>query len=533
MVVKTPFFWGQGGRAMTPADVARERLMADNALARGADTSPVDHWSQGLSRVVEALGGGLRKRRAGIAEEEGRAAAKATLDPIIAAIGQDGEGMNVANVQALLGASGDPWASEQYGGVISALLGREFQKDAQARAAAASRASAGASAAKKAAEEGQTRSALAALLGGSAPAPAAPAAPEFSMGAPATIEGEGGTFPGVSEIPEAVGSGLALSPVPAMPAAETALSFGEPAPMAETAAPQDDVRSFLAKGVESGLIKSVGDMAKYADIYETLNPETSASDPTEYGLTPQYYTTADGQLRGYVLGKDGSRKDIDIPEGSEFSKGVTKLDLGTSFQWYNTVTGQPIGEPISKNLAEAEGQKAAGRLQGEAEAQAELDAPGTIQSADETIRLIDEVLADPALPSVTGKYQGRIEPDGMMGMVMSQGALNLMPKIEQLQGKAFLQAFEGLKGGGQITEREGQAATAAITRLGQRYVDDETYVAALNDLKRIAENAKARARGETVPEYVPEGEPSAPVAAGSGGRRQVGLSAEAQRWLDQ
>lgn len=233
--------------------------------------------------------------------------------------------------------------------------------------------------------------------------------------------------------------------------------------------------------------------------------DDAGSNATEYGLTPQFVTDANGNLSMVQLSKDGVPKLVELPEGLAVQKGVEKLDLGTSFQWYNTITGQPIGEPIAKDNRGAARETAIGGVEGKAKAQTALDAPGNIAQADETIRLIDQVLKDPALPSVVGRVQGRIDPNGISGMLMGQDALNLMPKIEQLQGKAFLQAFEGLKGGGQITEREGQAATAAITRLNQRYVDEKSYKKALEDLRRIANNAKKRAKGETVPEYNPEG----------------------------
>jgi len=61
--------------------------------------------------------------------------------------------------------------------------------------------------------------------------------------------------------------------------------------------------------------------------------------------------------------------------------------------------------------------------------------------------------------------------DGLLGLVMgnfgakTQAQANLMAKIKQIEGKAFLEAFKTLKGGGQITEVEGIKATQAIARL--------------------------------------------------------------------
>ena len=57
-----PFIWGQGGRRMTPEDIARERALAARQMQ--SDYSPVQHWSQGLGRVADNVLGALRDRKA-------------------------------------------------------------------------------------------------------------------------------------------------------------------------------------------------------------------------------------------------------------------------------------------------------------------------------------------------------------------------------------------------------------------------------------------------------------------------------------
>lgn len=75
--------------------------------------------------------------------------------------------------------------------------------------------------------------------------------------------------------------------------------------------------------------------------------------------------------------------------------------------------------------------------------------------------------------------------------------------LGQLEGQTFLQAFNTLRGGGQITEIEGGKATAAIARLQKAQTPDEFYTA-LGDAKKtfgtLYESAKQRAsRGAVVP----------------------------------
>jgi len=71
-------------------------------------------------------------------------------------------------------------------------------------------------------------------------------------------------------------------------------------------------------------------------------------------------------------------------------------------------------------------------------------------------------------------------------------ATNFKVILDQLKGKAFLQAFQSLKGGGQITEVEGKKATDAMARLNTAQ-SDEAFKEALVELKDIAMRAKQRA----------------------------------------
>ncbi|MBB4642373.1 hypothetical protein [Rhizorhapis suberifaciens] len=89
-----PFTWGGGGQRMTMDDIARERELAAQMQAAGADYSPVQHWTQGLARVAQGLSGGLREREANKASDrlagEREASIAALLSP------QAGGGVNPA-----------------------------------------------------------------------------------------------------------------------------------------------------------------------------------------------------------------------------------------------------------------------------------------------------------------------------------------------------------------------------------------------------------------------------------------------------
>lgn len=68
-----PFVWADGGRRMTPDEVAQQRAVAQQMEAAGMDYSPVQSWTQGADRVAQALVGGLDARRAREAGDENTA----------------------------------------------------------------------------------------------------------------------------------------------------------------------------------------------------------------------------------------------------------------------------------------------------------------------------------------------------------------------------------------------------------------------------------------------------------------------------
>lgn len=90
---------------------------------------------------------------------------------------------------------------------------------------------------------------------------------------------------------------------------------------------------------------------------------------------------------------------------------------------------------------------------------------------------IDAILNDPALPYATGWLEWTQNIPGTAGKRFGTRA-------NQLKGQAFLQAFESLKGAGQITETEGQKATEAIGRLDTAQAPED-YAQALRELREL------------------------------------------------
>src|SRR5690349_21304752 len=77
------FIWGDGGAQLTPESIAAQRKVAQAMMARGADYSPVQSWTQGAARLAEGLVGGFDAARLDMAEKQNAAAEKDLLASLI------------------------------------------------------------------------------------------------------------------------------------------------------------------------------------------------------------------------------------------------------------------------------------------------------------------------------------------------------------------------------------------------------------------------------------------------------------------
>jgi D-alanyl-D-alanine carboxypeptidase len=223
---------------------------------------------------------------------------------------------------------------------------------------------------------------------------------------------------------------------------------------------------------------------------------------TEYGTTLQFFNDPkDGKLRAGVIGKDGTFKEVPPPDGGDWATGVEKVDAGTKWVFINKRDGSIISEQ-PKDLRGAETEKAIGQAQGEAAGEAVVGLDGALAKGQQAINLIDQIYNDPALPSILGIVQGNI-PAGTPIIGGGQAGANLDAKIKQLQGQVFLEAFESLKGAGQITEIEGTKAEQAKARL-QRAQDPEAYQAALAELREVIDGSMKRAKSKAAAAGTPK-----------------------------
>lgn len=230
------------------------------------------------------------------------------------------------------------------------------------------------------------------------------------------------------------------------------------------------------------------------------NLPESRGGAAELGLNPQYGVDAQGNPVLIQIGKDGKAVQTQMPEGVALSKEPIKLDAGTHWVLLDPISRQPVGQ-VEKSIAEVKRQEKLGTAQGEAQ----FDLPRLEQNAAETLNIIEGLRTHPGREGATGLVQGRLPG-------YSSDTQDFIVRLDQAKGQTFLQAYQSLKGGGQITEVEGIKAENAIARLN-RAQSDEAFQQALDDFEAIIKVGLERARKQAgVPQPNMAIEPVAPAS---------------------
>ncbi|MBS7811212.1 hypothetical protein [Roseococcus pinisoli] len=208
------------------------------------------------------------------------------------------------------------------------------------------------------------------------------------------------------------------------------------------------------------------------------------------GLTPVMGTDANGNVVPLLPNDRGQLVQPALPEGVSVTPRTREINTGTEMltvdQGGQIVARRPI------NIRGREGEERIGQAQGEAAARA----PQVVTSANRMLADIDAIASHPALRNTTGVL-------AFTGSLPGTPMADFANRVAQLQGQTFLEAFNSLRGGGQITEAEGRKATDAIGRLG-RNVSPSAFRQAMQDLRDVVEAGRRRAeeagrRAGTIP----------------------------------
>ena len=134
----------------------------------------------------------------------------------------------------------------------------------------------------------------------------------------------------------------------------------------------------------------------------------------------------------------------------------------------------------------------AGKIAAEAAAKAKLELPGQIASAEQLHDVSNRMLGN---YNQDGTRQGHPGLSGVIGMPNLAGVFHFPGSkeqdfrvlLEQVRGKAFMEAYNGLKGGGAITGPEGEKATAALAVLQ----DSQSEESFMKNLKIFNDNVSS------------------------------------------
>jgi hypothetical protein len=110
--------------------------------------------------------------------------------------------------------------------------------------------------------------------------------------------------------------------------------------------------------------------------------------------------------------------------------------------------------------------------------------------ADYLIKKIDELETHPGFKKAVGVFNSDLGgipvPFGatVTGMIPGTDVTNWNKRFKEVQGQSYLQGIQELKGTGAITEKEGQAAQDAITRMSVS-TDEKEFKQAAADFKAV------------------------------------------------
>jgi hypothetical protein len=191
----------------------------------------------------------------------------------------------------------------------------------------------------------------------------------------------------------------------------------------------------------------------------------------EFGMQPIWGTGPDGKPAVLQLGKSGEAKQSVLPPGFSLARDPIKVEGPTGTTILDPQTRQQVGF-IPKDVAGKEAAEKRGQAQGTAQAAL---ANGADIDAEETKKKIDQFISNKGFNEVFGQLD-QYRPKWSH----SNAGADALARYEQLTGVSFLSAYQMLKGGGAITDIEGQKAGAAMARLNRAQGEEEAKQALID-----------------------------------------------------
>lgn len=349
--------------------------------------------------------------------------------------------------------------------------------------------------------------------------------------------------PGMQPTP-GVAPGMAAAPVVATGAAPANAMAAAPSAANQLAAPRQgppDVRGLVGLGTDQGIRAANVLMDRYklgqgAKDEATQRMERMGLDPSKQSDWAEYYkiTQPGAVINERRLELDRQRADL---ETRRFAASQAKSDQDRAIANRNLALSErrfdlAVREFDRNNDPEFQARMASAKAVATEAAKSDVaainEAPAAIEAGQRTLALLNRMVGDPKgkgdatkpHPGFTGVVGATFTPG--MRLVPGTPEADFDRMLEQVLGGAFLEAYERLKGTGQITEIEGQKATQAITRMG-RAVSESEFLAAATEFRAAVETAltrtqtrlsRAQSRTAPAPTAQPSGASVAPTAGG-------------------
>lgn len=243
----------------------------------------------------------------------------------------------------------------------------------------------------------------------------------------------------------------------------------------------------------------------------------------EQGQTDFQRKLAAAEAAGIKPGSPEYNQLLGISRASQFARQFIGMDAAGRPVTFDPATNEfSYGEPIKGLRTPSQVSAFDVRREGELGKQvagAQFSLPEQEFYAGQTQNLIAELKSHPGKENAVGFVAGRVAATTPEGK-------NFTVRLDQLKGRTFLAAYQMLKGGGQVTEIEGQKAEDAMARLDRAQTIEE-FDLALDDFNAaVAEGTrKLREKASIGPDGQPRrpGPVSAPPAAAGGEIKFLGF----------
>lgn len=248
----------------------------------------------------------------------------------------------------------------------------------------------------------------------------------------------------------------------------------------------------------TGMVIGEDGGAQWLPGYLEGQKEISAARGGNESNVQSTFTGQDGMQ--YIVRRNGKVEPLGVNARNPFQI----VDIGG----VNTGVNRLTGEVQSLSTAQEVGQNKATIntiVKNEEDRQSsQKDLPLAVEEATRARDAIKGLIEHPG-------FESRYGTTSIIPAIPGTDGAGAQAYIDQIGGQAFLQAFQSLKGGGQITEIEGQKATQAITRMTTQGIRPEEARQAAKELQEIMDRGLARAQGQSSGAYASQAKDAKPL----------------------